>query len=93
MICDPSVQVPQYSRTLESRNLIPFMISRKGGVLLIHDQYLYRSNMKRQGRDKNVIYWECVLNRRTKCRGRVKSVDNIIYPTNTQGNLFQPFLK
>lgn len=63
----------------------PFIISRKGGVLLVHEDYLYRSNMKRQGREKNIIYWECVANRKIKCRGRVKTIGNNVINTNIEG--------
>lgn len=68
---------------------VPFIISRKGGALLVHEDYLYRSNMKRQGREKNIIYWECVANRKIKCRGRVKTVGNTVINTSAEGRLFQ----
>lgn len=56
-----------------------FIVSRKGGVHLVHNNYVYRSNMRRQGRELNKIYWECIYNRSTKCRGRLKSIgDNLI---------------
>lgn len=59
-----------------------FIISRKGGVHLVHNNYVYRSNLKRQGRDLNKIYWECIYNRSTKCRGRIKSIGDQLYVTN-----------
>lgn len=38
--------------------------------------------MKRQGRNLNKMYWECIHNRSIKCRGRVKSVGNKLFVTN-----------
>lgn len=59
-----------------------FIIGRKGGVHLVHNNYVYRSNMKRQGRELNKIYWECIYNRSIKCRGRLKSIGDQLYVTN-----------
>ena len=59
-----------------------FIISRKGGIHLVHNNYVYRSNMKRQGRDMNKIYWECIFNRSIKCRGRLKSIGDHLIVTN-----------
>lgn len=59
-----------------------FIISRKGGVHLVYDNFVYRSNLKRQGRDLNKIYWECIYNRSTKCRGRIKSIGDQLFVTN-----------
>ncbi|XP_049276931.1 modifier of mdg4-like isoform X27 [Anopheles funestus] len=59
-----------------------FLSSRKGGLQLVHDNYLYRSNLRRQGRNGDVIYWECIYNRGQKCRGRLKTIGNSIYVTN-----------
>ncbi|XP_058057588.1 modifier of mdg4-like isoform X15 [Anopheles bellator] len=59
-----------------------FLSSRKGGHQLVHGNYIYRSNLRRQGRQKNIIYWECVHNRTLKCRGRLKSISNKIYISN-----------
>ena len=59
-----------------------FIISRKGGVHLVHNNFVYRSNLKRQGRDLNKIYWECIYNRSTKCRGRLKSIGDQLIVTN-----------
>lgn len=60
-----------------------FIVSRKGGILLVHDNHIYRSNMRRQGLQKNILYWECVHNRSAKCRGRLKSEGNQLYISNT----------
>lgn len=60
-----------------------FIISRKGGILLVHENYIYRSNLRRQGRHKNILYWECSQNRAGKCRGRVKSVGDYLYISNS----------
>lgn len=38
--------------------------------------------MRRQGRDLNKIYWECIYNRSTKCRGRLKSIGDELHVTN-----------
>lgn len=59
-----------------------FIISRKGGVHLVHNKFVYRSNLKRQGRERNKIYWECINNRSTKCRGRIKSIGDRLFVTN-----------
>lgn len=59
-----------------------FIISRKGGIHLVHNNFVYRSNLKRQGRELNKIYWECIYNRSTKCRGRLKSIGDQLYVTN-----------
>lgn len=59
-----------------------FIVSRKGGVHLVHNNYVYRSNLRRQGRDLNKIYWECIYNRSTKCRGRLKSIGDDLIVTN-----------
>uniref|UniRef100_A0A182QVF5 BTB domain-containing protein n=1 Tax=Anopheles farauti TaxID=69004 RepID=A0A182QVF5_9DIPT len=59
-----------------------FLSSRKGGLQLVHDNYIYRSNLRRQGRNRDVIYWECVYNRGQKCRGRLKTIGNVIFVSN-----------
>lgn len=59
-----------------------FIVSRKGGVHLVHNNYVYRSNLRRQGRELNKIYWECIYNRSTKCRGRLKSIGDELIVTN-----------
>uniref|UniRef100_A0A2M3YZE9 BTB domain-containing protein n=1 Tax=Anopheles braziliensis TaxID=58242 RepID=A0A2M3YZE9_9DIPT len=63
-----------------------FITSRKGGLQLVHRNYLYRSNLRRQGPEKNIIYWECAKNRTLKCRGRLKTVGNSLYISNREGN-------
>ena len=62
-----------------------FIISRKGGIHLVYNDFVYRSNLKRQGRNKDVIYWECIHNRSSKCRGRLKSIGDRLYITNGNG--------
>ncbi|XP_065073205.1 modifier of mdg4-like isoform X11 [Ochlerotatus camptorhynchus] len=59
-----------------------FLTSRKGGIHLVHDNFVYRSNLRRSGRNKDIIYWECIHNRAEKCRGRVKSVGDLLYISN-----------
>uniref|UniRef100_A0A2M4CV39 FLYWCH-type domain-containing protein n=2 Tax=Anopheles darlingi TaxID=43151 RepID=A0A2M4CV39_ANODA len=61
-----------------------FVSSRKGGLQLVHQNYIYRSNLRRQGREKNVIYWECARNRTLKCRGRLKTIGNSLYISNRE---------
>uniref|UniRef100_A0A2M4AZI8 FLYWCH-type domain-containing protein n=1 Tax=Anopheles triannulatus TaxID=58253 RepID=A0A2M4AZI8_9DIPT len=61
-----------------------FVCSRKGGLQLVHDNYIYRSNLRRQGREKNIIYWECAKNRTLKCRGRLKTIGNSLYISNRE---------
>ncbi|XP_055304410.1 modifier of mdg4-like isoform X13 [Sitodiplosis mosellana] len=63
-----------------------FIVSRKGGVHLVHNNYVYRSNLRRQGRELNKIYWECIYNRSTKCRGRLKSIGDDLIVTNVEHN-------
>lgn len=65
-----------------------FIISRKGGIHLVHNNYVYRSNLRRQGRDFNKIYWECIYNRSSKCRGRIKSIGDELIVTNGKRFLF-----
>lgn len=65
--------------------LFPFIKGRKGGIHLVHNNYVYRSNLKRQGLDKNVFYWECIYNRNSKCRGRVKTIGGSLHITNANG--------
>lgn len=67
-----------------------FIISRKGGVHLVHSNFVYRSNLRRQGRDLNKIYWECIYNRSTKCRGRLKTVGDQLFVTNGTAEHFLP---
>lgn len=62
-----------------------FIISRKGGIHLVHNHFVYRSNLKRQGRNKNIIYWECIQNRSSKCRGRLRSVGDQLFISNGNG--------
>lgn len=59
-----------------------FIQSRKGGIHLVHNDFVYRSNLKLQGKQKNIIYWECVRNRDIRCRARLKSVGDSLYLTN-----------
>lgn len=70
--------------TIKDR-LNTFILSRKGGIHLVHNNFVYRSNMRRQGRNLNKIYWECIYNRSIKCRGRLKSVGDQLFVTN--GNI------
>ncbi|XP_037029096.1 modifier of mdg4 isoform X5 [Bradysia coprophila] len=70
----------------DNDGLYLFVIGRKGGTHLVHNEFIYRSNMKRQGRNLNKMYWECIHNRSTKCRGRVKSVGNKLFVTNVEHN-------
>ncbi|XP_021693985.1 modifier of mdg4 isoform X23 [Aedes aegypti] len=65
-----------------SDRVYTFLTSRKGGIHLVHNKYIYRSNLRRCGRNKDIIYWECVHNRAEKCRGRLKSVGNQLYISN-----------
>lgn len=69
-----------------------FIISRKGGIHLVHNEFVYRSNLKRQGRNKNIIYWECIQNRSSKCRGRLRSVGDQLFVSNGNGNSCLIFL-
>ncbi|XP_037910034.1 modifier of mdg4 isoform X15 [Hermetia illucens] len=63
-----------------------FIISRKGGILVAINNYVYRSNLKRHGRENNKIYWECIHNRSKKCRGRLKTIGDDLYITNAKHN-------
>ncbi|XP_052890471.1 modifier of mdg4-like isoform X35 [Anopheles moucheti] len=68
------------TKAIQGKHL--FLSSRKGGLQLVYDNFLYRSNLRRQGRNADVIYWECIYNRGQKCRGRLKTVGNSVYVTN-----------
>lgn len=48
----------------------------------MHSDFVYRSNLKRQGRNRDIIYWECVRNREIKCRARLKSIGDRLYVAN-----------
>lgn len=86
----PRLFTATVGRTVELRDPLqlrlqhPFIMSRKGGVHLVHNNFVYRSNMKRQGVEQNKIYWECIHNRVHKCRGRVKSIANQLFVTNSK---------
>ncbi|XP_055616841.1 modifier of mdg4-like isoform X9 [Toxorhynchites rutilus septentrionalis] len=67
----------------QTNRMYAFLTSRKGGIHLVHNNFVYRSNLRRSGRNKDIIYWECVHNRAKKCRGRVKSVGDILYISNS----------
>lgn len=71
-----------YSVDFIGRSAQTFVKSRKGGLHLVIEDQVYRSNMKRMGRNKDIIYWECVRNRDIRCRARVKSVGDSIYWSN-----------
>lgn len=58
-----------------------FITSRKNSVHLVHDNYVFRSNMKRYGPELRTIYWECVHNRERKCRARLKSIGDELFIT------------
>lgn len=49
---------------------------------LVVQEFLYRSNMKRTGRSKDIIYWECVRNRDIRCKARLKTVGEAMFWTN-----------
>lgn len=78
----PPPHPPPTSLSTYLENGFTFIISRKGGVHLVHNNFVYRSNLRRQGRDLNKIYWECIYNRSTKCRGRLKTVGDQLFVTN-----------
>jgi hypothetical protein len=65
--------------------LYSFVKGRKGGFHLIYDNYIYRSNYRLQGIEKNIRYWECILNRQGRCRGRLKTVGNKLFIANGNG--------
>lgn len=59
-----------------------FIISRKGGMLLAINDFIYRSNLKRFGPMGDKVYWECIHNRSKKCRSRLKTIGDDLYVTN-----------
>ncbi|CAO1429418.1 unnamed protein product [Diamesa tonsa] len=67
-----------------------FIKSRKGGLHLVHGNFVYRSNLRKQGVDRNVIYWECVFNRKNRCRGRLKTVDDKLFIANSNATHNHP---
>lgn len=66
-------------------NVYPFLKGRKGGYHLVHDNYIYRSNFRRQGVQRNIYYWECINNRKGRCRGRLKTIGDKLYVANSNG--------
>lgn len=62
-----------------------FLKGRKGGYHLVHDNYIYRSNFRRQGVQRNIYYWECINNRKGRCRGRLKTIGDKLYVANSNG--------
>lgn len=84
--CEKGPLLPLSGYSLEDQfQHQPFIVSRKGGTHLVHNNFIYRSNMKRMGRRMDILYWECIHNRNTKCRGRVKTMGNVVIPTNVTG--------
>lgn len=71
-----------YLTDLIGSEMQDFIISRKGGIHLIHNQHTYRSNLKRSGANRDIIYWECIRNRDIKCKVRLKSVGDSLYLSN-----------
>ncbi|XP_054086052.1 uncharacterized protein LOC128921782 isoform X2 [Zeugodacus cucurbitae] len=63
-----------------------FIYSRKGGTLLAINDFIYRSNLKRFGRNSDKVYWECIHNRSKKCRSRLKTIGDDLYVTNDVHN-------
>lgn len=61
------------------------MKGRKGGYHLVHENFIYRSNFRRQGVERNVYYWECIHNRKSHCRGRLKTVGDQLFIANSNG--------
>lgn len=51
----------------------------------MHDNYIYRSNFRRQGVSRNIYYWECINNRKGRCRGRLKTIGDKLYVANSNG--------
>lgn len=68
-----------------SESVYSFLRGRKGGHHLVYDNYIYRSNFRRHGLEKNVFYFECIWNRNGRCRGRIKTVGDKIYRSNSNG--------
>lgn len=52
---------------------------------MVHDNYIYRSNFRRQGVQRNIYYWECINNRKGRCRGRLKTIGDKLYVANSNG--------
>lgn len=61
------------------------MKGRKGGYHLVHDNYIYRSNYRVQGIQRNKFYWECIKNRKERCQGRLKTIGDKVFVTNANG--------
>lgn len=51
----------------------------------MHDSFIYRSNFRRQGAQQSIYYWECIHNRKKRCRGRLKTIGDKLYVTNSNG--------
>lgn len=54
---------------------------------MIHGNFIYRSNFRRQGVQHNIYYWECINNRKGRCRGRLKTIGDKLYIANSNGKL------
>lgn len=65
----------------------PFLKGRKGGYHLVNENYIYRSNFRRQGVQRNIYYWECINNRKGRCRGRLKTIGDKLYIANSNGEI------
>jgi hypothetical protein len=72
-------------------NVYHFLKGRKGGFHLVHDNYIYRSNFRRQGVSRNIYYWECINNRKGRCRGRLKTIGDKLYVANSNGKRWRRF--
>lgn len=68
-------------------NIYPFVKGRKGVCHLVNDNYIYRSNFRRQGAQQSIYYWECIHNRKKRCRGRLKTIGDKLFVTNSNGEI------
>ncbi|XP_055620527.1 uncharacterized protein LOC129764911 [Toxorhynchites rutilus septentrionalis] len=79
-----SLTLDEYTEPGADRGYMFITNCEKVPIHLVHDNYIYRSNLHRRGRNKDILYWECADDGATKCRGRVKSIGDDLYVPNTE---------
>ncbi|XP_037945156.1 modifier of mdg4-like [Teleopsis dalmanni] len=75
--------IPQFSANCRPQK---FIISQTGTTLLVVNDFLYRSKLRRLERGHDTVYWECIHNRLRKCRSRIKTMGNDLYLINDLHN-------
>lgn len=63
-----------------------FVKGQKGCTYLVHNAFMYTSDMVPVGRNLNELYWNCVHRSTKKCSGRAKSTANKLFVTDGNHN-------